>query len=849
MADAQHLSASFSLSNLQTSTQLFSDATTELSSSSPNVIVHLPRSHSLSVYRSLSPAHPSLLESKCLPCSVPEEPQTVQRLILRKRTTSPYQIRFPHMSDRLRVRRAASAATSKRPAIDPKVVVEEVAVLPRTVPCTTQRSLSHLPPMRGVSTLPSRPVVGAQGEAPRPFTTTEGLSSIDTWTEICKELTRAMEVFAVLSDVAPAHYFSLEAPPPGSLSQSRLYAHSTDPAALRPASPWVTASGLWSSFVFPLVVVYQGIVDMFIPPDVHAISASNALLVTTAVYLFYRIAQSIARRSRTTPLAGPPRESWLFGIRKAGNDADSAALYEQWAEQYGPVYRVPAPFGSTRVVLTDPKAIAHFYAHETFTYIQTKLSRVAIENLFGRGLLWAEGESHKRQRKAISPAFSNVAIRRLTSVFYDSVYKVGRPEPISAPAVSLTPFQLKANWDTQLATVDTVVVDVQKWMNHVSLDSVGIAGFSHDFGSLEGKYSSVAEVFDKMGFIKPSPITAFVIIFGNFFPALWKIPTPMRRLQQQLNTAMEEIATVLLENTRREMKGLGEKGQEEKSIIGLLIKAEDTDSSLRMSQEEIMAQMKVLILAGYETTSISLTWALIELCRKPEKQARLREELKDQFPNSDPTWEQLTNGVGLHYLDAVVHEILRLHAPLALTSRMAAKEDVIPLSQPLRFPNGELTDHVSVPAGQHITVPIAAINTSPRFWGEDAREFRPERWLSDEGIPKKAQEIQGHRHLLTFVDGPRMCLGRGFALAEFKVSTPRAHRPRRESRYGSSSSALTHDLARAQAVLGVLIKNYAFELPSGPETAIEYTRGVLPRPRVAGEEGARVPMRVRRVDS
>ncbi|KAI0640544.1 cytochrome P450 [Trametes meyenii] len=537
---------------------------------------------------------------------------------------------------------------------------------------------------------------------------------------------------------------------------------------------------------------------MILSPD----SAWNVLLITTAVWIFYKLGKSYRRQSRSTPLAGPPSPSWLFGVSKvAGNSPGTSSLYEQWAEQYGAVFRVPSAFGSTTVILTDPKAVAHFYALETFTYEQTKLARVAIENLFGRGLLWAEGESHKRQRKAISPAFSNVAIRRLTSVFYDSVYK------------------LKTHWDNQLAATDSAVIDVQKWMNHVSLDSVGIAGFSHDFGSLEGKHSSVADVFDRMGHLKPSPITAFAIFFGNTFPFLWKIPTPLRRLQQQLNRSMEEIATVLLDNTRREMKGLGEKGREEKSIIGLLIKAEDTASSLQMSQEEIMAQMKVLILAGYETTSISLTWALIELCRYKEKQARLREELKEQFPASDPTWEQLTNGAGLHYLDAVVHEILRIHPPLAVTQRVAAKDDVIPLSQPLRLPNGTLTDHVAVAAGQYVTVPITAINTSASFWGADAHEFRPERWLTDEGVPKRAQEVQGHRHLLTFVDGPRMCLGRGFALAEFK------------------------------AVLEVLIKNYTFELPNGPETTIEFVRGVLPRPRVAGEEGACVPMRVRRVDA
>ncbi|KAI0637564.1 cytochrome P450 [Trametes polyzona] len=541
---------------------------------------------------------------------------------------------------------------------------------------------------------------------------------------------------------------------------------------------------------------------MIIPPDLQPVSAWNVGLILLAIYLAYKVGRSFLKRPNATPLAGPPRPSWIFGIsRAAGGQLNTAALYEDWAAQYGSVYRVPTALGSTTVILMDPKAVSHFYTHETYTYVQTKLSRVAIENLFGRGLLWAEGESHKRQRKAISPAFSNIAIRRMTSIFYDSVYK------------------LKTHWDNQLASADSAMIDVQKWMNHVSLDSIGIAGFSHDFGSLEGKYSAVADVFDRMGHIKPSPITAAAIFFGNVFPFLWRIPTPMRRLQMKLNRCMEEIAVVLLENTRREMKGMGEKDHEDKSIIGLLIKAEDTESSLRMSQEEIMAQMKVLILAGYETTSISLTWALIELCRHPEKQVRLREELKEQFPTSDPTWEQLTNGSGLHYLDAVVHEILRLHPPLALTQRMAAKDDVVPLSEPLRLPNGELTDHVAIAAGQYVTVPITAINVSTSFWGPDARDFRPERWLDEAGLPKKAQEVQGHRHLLTFVDGPRMCLGRGFALAEFK------------------------------AVLGVLIKNYTFELPKGPETEIGFVRGVLPRPQVAGEQGACVPMRVRKVDA
>jgi len=360
---------------------------------------------------------------------------------------------------------------------------------------------------------------------------------------------------------------------------------------------------------------------------------------------------------------------------------------------------------------------------------------------------------------------------------------------------------------------DSAVIEVQEWMNHVSLDSVGIAGFSHDFGTLHGKHSTVAHVFDAFTNTKPSLLGAATFTLGLVFPVMTKIPTAMRRLIRQLNFSMGEIADELLANTRKE--SAGEVKTEDKSIIGLLVRAENSESELRMSQEEVMAQMKVLILAGYETTSISLTWCLVELCKKPEIQTKLREELM-QFSGSDPTWDQLTSN--LPYLDAVVHETLRLHPPLGETTRKAAHDDVIPLSAPMKTPAGTLVDRISITKGEIVTIPIHMMNTSSDFWGADAKEFIPERWLTEDGIPKKAQEIQGHRHLLSFVDGPRICLGRGFALAEFK------------------------------AVLSVLIRNFAFELRDGPSTKIERVRGILPRPTVSGEKGAKVPLRVRRLE-
>ncbi|KAF8838205.1 cytochrome P450 [Paxillus ammoniavirescens] len=528
--------------------------------------------------------------------------------------------------------------------------------------------------------------------------------------------------------------------------------------------------------------------------------AVDAALALTALWAILTAVRAARRRLKTTQLRGPPNPSLLYGVGKDVAEAtDSGALmYEAWAEEYGVVYQVPSTLGQTKIVLTDPRAIAHFYARETWTYVLTPLSKALFERGFGRGLLWSQGESHRRQRKSLTPAFSNAAIRKLAPIFYDSVYKA------------------KGAWDALIEAEgnDSAVIEVQSWMNHISLDSIGIAGFSHDFGSLDGKKTSVTEVFDAFGH-SSSAINVVLLLLSQVFPFITRIPTSRSKLISRLNKTIGEISMVLLDRTRQE-KELGiadEKGDH--SIIGLLIKGESKDAELHLSHEEIMAQMKVLLLAGYETTSVSLTWALIQLAQNPAVQTKLREELL--LIGGDPTYEQLTSS--LPYLDAVVHETLRVHPPLQEFTRVAAEDDVIPLSQPVRTKSGKVVDHISVAKDTLISINVACINRSAAIWGPDAKVWKPERWLEEDGIPKKAQEVQGHRHLLTFVDGPRTCLGKNFSVTEFKT------------------------------VLSVLVKNFVFELRDGPETKLEIGRGILPRPKLVGENGTKTPLRVRRFEA
>ncbi|KAF7331038.1 Cytochrome P450 [Mycena venus] len=448
-------------------------------------------------------------------------------------------------------------------------------------------------------------------------------------------------------------------------------------------------------------------------------------------------------------------------------------------------------FGRKNIVLTDPKAVVHFYNSERAIYTKTENDRMFIGRIFGRGVLWAEGDMHKRQRKALTPAFSNAVIRRLTSVFFDSAYK------------------LKSFWDATLeSSSDGAVIEVEEWMNRIAWTALVSLGFLTISGYLEGQTSPVTAAFESLGAFEQGLFQQIIFVLSFAFPFLLSLPTPRMRLFWELRRSLNVIAERLLANTRREKEDGVTEEFTDKSVIGLLLKAELVDSELHMTQEEVVAQ-NILLLAGYETTS----WALIELSKHPEIQDKLRKDLA-RFSGTDPTWDQLVSE--LPYLDAVVQETLRLHPPVIETLRIAAHDDVIPLGTPVVARSGETISSITIAKGTTVVSPIRCINRSEALWGPDAKDFKPERWFEDVNFP--AKDLQGHRHILTFHDGPRTCLGKSFALAEFK------------------------------AALSVLIRNYIFELPDGPETKIETHIAIVPRPKVAGENGAKVPLRVRRVE-
>lgn len=169
---------------------------------------------------------------------------------------------------------------------------------------------------------------------------------------------------------------------------------------------------------------------------------------------------------------------------------------------------------------------------------------------------------------------------------------------------------------------------------------------------------------------------------------------------------------------------------------------------VRMTKEEIVAECKTIYLAGHQSTSTLLTWAIILLGMNQDWQERGRKEVlevfgKDVYPDAD----SLNH---LKIVGMILNETLRLYPPAVAVLRQAVK--------PVKL------GRLSVPARTQLMLPILGTHNDPALWGNDANEFNPGRF--SEGIAKAAKHPFA---FLPFGSGPRTCVGQNFALMEAKV--------------------------------------------------------------------------------
>ncbi|KZT65623.1 cytochrome P450 [Daedalea quercina L-15889] len=486
---------------------------------------------------------------------------------------------------------------------------------------------------------------------------------------------------------------------------------------------------------------------------------------------------------------------------------DAADYQRNLAREYGPIVRLSGFLGAPILYVSDSKALHTILIKEEHIFQETPESIANNTVVFGaHSLLSTLGAQHGRQRKLLNPVFSANHMRHMLPLFYTVIHKLR-----SAIASRVSEGQRE--------------IDMLGWMGRVALELVGQGGLGYSFDPLvtdstdtygEALKSLVPALSVMMLYRKVAVIAQYVLpawlrrAVVDAFPS----GTEVHKLKNIINT-MDSRAREIY-NAKKDAFAKGDATvvkqiAEGNDIISILMRANSVaDAAERLSEEEVIHQMSLLISAGMDTTSNALSRILHLLAQNPDVQDKLRQELLAAGAADVMTYDDLNH---LRFLDSVCRETLRVYPPVTILSRIADKDTVLPLSEPIYGADGTRMDEIPIAKGSEVLLGFLGCNTSTAIWGEDAHEWKPERWLSSLPSAVTDAHIPGvYSNLMTFLGGKRACIGFKFSEMETKV------------------------------VLAVLISNFTFELSDKP---IEWNVAPVWYPTVGKDDKEpRMPLKV-----
>ncbi|KAL3828740.1 hypothetical protein ACJIZ3_017542 [Penstemon smallii] len=234
-------------------------------------------------------------------------------------------------------------------------------------------------------------------------------------------------------------------------------------------------------------------------------------------------------------------------------------------------------------------------------------------------------------------------------------------------------------------------------------------------------------------------------------PGFWYFPTERKRKALAMEKEIRNSLTSMINERLNVRNAAG--GPDGQDLLDLFLD-ELYDGTIKSNRvkariiEDAVAQCKVFYFGGYDTTSNLLLWTLITLASHQNWQTRAREEVFQVLGNSNELTHDSLNQ--LKIVSMIIYEVLRLYPPVMELSRIVEEET-------------ELGGY-RIPKGILVQVPIAILQRSTEIWGEDALEFKPDRFA--EGVLKASK---GHAAFMPFSWGPRICIGQNFALMEGKA--------------------------------------------------------------------------------
>jgi cytochrome P450 len=395
------------------------------------------------------------------------------------------------------------------------------------------------------------------------------------------------------------------------------------------------------------------------------------------------------------PPGPPPR--FLIGNLPLFS-SDPLAIYTRWAREFGDIFYYRAGWIDV-YFLNHPNLIESVLVSQSQNFAKDKV----IQNsrwFLGEGLLTNEGSGWLRQRRLCQPAFHR---ERMASYGH---------------TMAAYTEEMLATWQ------DAEVRDIHQEMMQLTMRIVAKVLFSVEVKADTERVAAALNVLMRHtsgGRMILPPILRHVPV-----PALMRVKRAVRELDEIVNRIIRQ---------RRAS------GQDTGDLLSMLMSARDEDGS-GMSDRQLRDEVLTFLLAGHETTAVSLSWTWYLLSQHSEVELKLREELRQVLGGRTPQLEDLPR---LLYTDKVVKESMRLYPPAWSLARTVAKEI-------------ELAGY-QLPVGSNVVMSPWILHRDFRFF-EQPGHFNPDRWTADaaQHLPKFAY--------FPFGGGPRLCIGASFAMME-----------------------------------------------------------------------------------
>lgn len=381
--------------------------------------------------------------------------------------------------------------------------------------------------------------------------------------------------------------------------------------------------------------------------------------------------------------------------------------------EYGDIVRVR--FGPIRLfVLSHPEAIRRVLVENQESYSKRTTDYEAMKSVLGEGLLTSEGLLWQRQRRTIQPAFRHTELARFVAL-------------ITGEADAAL-----QSWRTAAGRNEPL--DIAREMSRLTLTIVGKTLFGADLSAGADSVGPAVKLLSQ----HMAEDASLLVELPHW------VPTARNR---RFLEAKRTVDRLLFEGARGAAPGGGA------DLLGMLRRARDPETGETMGERQLRDEVVTLLAAGHETTANALAWTLYLLSRHPEVAESLSREVdsvgigEGGADGDGPavTLEQLAR---LSLTRRVLQESMRLYPPAWALSRRAERADVV--------------EGHPVPAGSFMQIIIYLLHRHPDFWDE------PERFDPDRFLPEPVQ--QRHRcAYLPFGAGPRVCIGRDFAMMEAQL--------------------------------------------------------------------------------